>query len=144
MANHIRQQIREAVTNTVSGLTTTATRVFQSRQYALSESDLPCLTVYTDGDKSEYLSLHDNPIQDRTVLVKIDGYARQTADLDDKLDAISKEVEIEMAGLTIADFVEYAGAQIDEGVVGNQPIGRISMIYRIKVSVASNAPDVIL
>lgn len=142
--SHVRQQIREAVTTRVTGLTTTSTRVFQNRQYALSESDLPCLTVYTDGDKAEYLSLHDNPILERTVFVRIDGYARQTSDLDDKLDTINKEVEIAMSGLTVADSVEYAGSQIDESVIGNQPIGRVSMVYRIRVCNASNAPDVIL
>lgn len=144
MANHVRQQIREAVAIIITGLATTSNRVFQSRQYALSETDLPCLTVYTDGDRVEYLSIHDNPIQEREIFVRIDGYAKQVADLDDKLDTINKEVEVAMSGLAIADSVEYKGSQIDESVLGNQPIGRVSMVYRIKVCNASNAPDVIL
>ena len=38
MANHIRQQIRERVGTTLTGLTTTGSNVFQSRVYNLENA----------------------------------------------------------------------------------------------------------
>ncbi|MEY2654030.1 MAG: hypothetical protein RLZZ524_1058, partial [Pseudomonadota bacterium] len=45
MANHLRQQIREAVAGAVTGLTTTGARVYQGRVYPLEDAQLPGLTV---------------------------------------------------------------------------------------------------
>lgn len=144
MANHVRQQIREAVATAVTGLTTTSTRVFQSRLYPLQTTDLPCLVVTTDGDRREYLTENSPAQVEVEVIVRIDGYAQATSNLDDTLDTISKEVEIAIAGASISDFVECAGTQLDESAVGNQPVGKVSIAYRIKTYILSNAPDVVL
>ena len=55
MANHVRQQIRERVGTVLTGLTTTASRVFESRVYALQDSELPALLIYTKTEDSEPL-----------------------------------------------------------------------------------------
>ena len=47
MANHKRQQIREAVGTRITSLTTTGSNVFQSRVYPLETGNLPALIVYT-------------------------------------------------------------------------------------------------
>lgn len=144
MANHVRQQVREAVATAVTGLTTTGSRVFQSRVYQLQETDLPCLIVTTDGDTREYLTAHNPAEVEVTIAVRIDGYARAISNLDDTLDLISKEVEIAMAGSSLADFIELAGTQIDQSVTGKQPVGIVSMVYRIKTCIMNNAPDTVL
>ena len=38
MANHLRRQIREAVAGAVTGLTTTAARVYQARVYPVAKT----------------------------------------------------------------------------------------------------------
>ena len=48
MANHLRQQIRERIGTTLTGLSTTGTNVFQSRVYQLEDSNLPALLIYTN------------------------------------------------------------------------------------------------
>ena len=50
MANHIRQQIRERVGTTLTGLSTTGSNVFQSRVFNLEESNLPAIIIYTKSE----------------------------------------------------------------------------------------------
>lgn len=144
MANHIRQQLREAVATAVTGLTTTGSRVFQSRAYPLQVSDLPCLVVTADGDSIEQETIHRPYIQARQVQLRIEGYAVGTVDLDDTLDGICKEIEVAVdnAMLAMVDDIGFAGTQLDTSVVGQQPVGKLTMIYRITVRTMSNSPDV--
>ena len=55
MANHIRQQIRERVGTTLTGLSTTGSNVFQSRVFNLEESNLPAIIIYTKSEAGELL-----------------------------------------------------------------------------------------
>ena len=144
MANHIRQQLREAVATAVTGLTTTGSRVFQSRAYPLQISDVPCLVVTTDGDSIEQETVHHPYMQARQVQLRIEGYAIGTTNLDDTLDWICKEVEIAVdnATLSMVDDIGFAGTQLDTSVVGQQPVGKLTLIYRITVRTMSNSPDV--
>ena len=47
MANHVRQQIREKFGTTLTGLTTTGSRVYESRVYPLET--VPALVIYTNA-----------------------------------------------------------------------------------------------
>ena len=51
--SHVRQQIRERVATTLTGLTTTGSRVYQSRVYPLGPNNLPGLLVFTSSESSE-------------------------------------------------------------------------------------------
>ena len=51
MANHLRQQIRERIGTTLTGLSTTGSNVYQSRVYQLEDSNLPALLIYTKSDR---------------------------------------------------------------------------------------------
>lgn len=144
MANHIRQQLRDAVATAVTGLPTTGARVFQSRAYPLQISDVPCLVVTTDGDSIEQETVHRPYMQARQIQLRIEGYAVGVYDLDDILDGICKEVEIAVDNATLAmvDDIGFAGTQLDTSVVGQQPVGKITLIYRVTVRTMSNSPDV--
>jgi hypothetical protein len=50
MPTHARQQIREAAATVVSGLTTTGTRVYQSRMRPVADAGTPCLLVMTSDE----------------------------------------------------------------------------------------------
>ena len=52
MANHLRQQIRERIGTTLTGLSTTGSNVFQSRVYPLEDTNLPALVIYTKSEES--------------------------------------------------------------------------------------------
>lgn len=136
--SHVRQQLRQQVATL---LATSGYTVFSSRKYVIDESELPCITVSTDGDKVDYLTEHAPAVQERTVPIRVDGYVKQIDNSDDALDDISVAVEKLLDAL---DNGEYAGCEISIGVLGNQPVGIVSMLYRIKVCTESDAPEVIL
>ena len=143
MANHVRQQLREAIAVVGTNLTTTGARVFQSRAYPLQETDLPCLLVKTESERIDYQTIHASTLQERDITVTIEAAARATSNLDDTLDKICKEVEIAInAASTISKDIRLIGTNLDTSVIGNQPVGLATMIYKMKVYTLSNAPDV--
>ena len=146
MADHVRKQLREAVATLVTSLTTTGVNVFQSRSYPLQITELPCLIVTTDGDQVDNITMNHPAQQQRETRVRIDAYARATASLDDTLDLICKEVEIAIAGAstTLVKGLMYNGCQVDIEVLGDQPVGKASMVFSKDLYTVSNAPDVLI
>lgn len=148
MANHIRRQIRERIGTLVTGLTTTSTRVYQSRVYALSmDTELPCLLVYTlREDISEDASSFCK--QERAITVAIEAVAKATADLDDTLDLICKEVEIALAtdktlsGLAKRVWLTSVELQL-QGADSLQPIGAARMSWNVRTTTEEGVPDVV-
>lgn len=149
MANHLRRQIREAVAAAVTGLTTTSTRVFQSRVYPLEASDLPALLVVAEVERTQAVTIHAPRGLQRTLAVDVIGIARATADLDDTLDLIAKEVEIALAPpvSALAGLATTIGPpQTDIAIDGSseKPTGRVRLRFEIEYFTADNAPDVAL
>lgn len=149
MANHLRRQIREAIGTAVTGLTTTTTHVYQSRVYDLADANLPALLIYTRQERSEPSTVHPNRVVSRTVEVEVVGVAKVTADLDDTLDLIAKEVETALAGppsgvRAVAEDLRLVSTSIEMSGEGEKPTGRITLLYEADYFNAENAPDVAL
>jgi hypothetical protein len=149
MAYHLRRQIREAVATAVTGLTTTGTRVFQSRVYPLEAADLPCLLVRTEGDTSEVQSIHAPSPLMRTLSVRIIAIARATSDLDDTLDEICRQVEVALAMpcsalSALAETIALESTTIEMSGNAEQPTGSATLQYQVVYFAAENAPDVAL
>lgn len=147
MANHVRQQLREAVATACTGLVTTGTRVFQNRVRPLAAADLPGLVITTPGDAATVASVHNPPLLERVTQVVVAGYAAATADVDDTLDQIAKEVETALAagvvlGSKTVDLV-YTGGEIDFDGEADKPRGRIELRFTATLFTAANAPDVL-
>ena len=146
MANHLRRQIREAVATTVTGLTTTSTRVFQSRVYPLELADLPALLVRTESETSEPSTIHGPRLLMRLLTVTVAGVAQANADIDDTLDGICKEVEIALASdLTLGGkckTVTLTGTEIELQGSSESPVGKATLTYAVEYWTAENAPDV--
>lgn len=148
MANHLRRQIREAIATAVTGLATTGARVFQSRIYPLATTDLPGLRVTTHEENVDASqSLPAPRIIQRRLEVRITALARATADLDDTLDGICKEVEIALAMpcaalAGLAKVITLASTSIDWSGDAEQPVGSAAMTYEVIYMNAENAPDV--
>lgn len=98
MANHVRQQIREAVAAQLVGSATTGNRVFQSRVKVLAESELPALVVLTNQESINVDNIHPDPALSRVLTLTVLAKAKATNNIDDVLDTIIKEVEIKLAG----------------------------------------------
>lgn len=149
MANHVRRQIREAIGTAVTGLTTTGTRVFQSRVYPLQDTELPALLVYSQSESILPTTIHGPAVLDRTLRVRVAGIAKATADLDDTLDQIAKEVEVALSGppaglLALVRVARLTDTEIEMTGTAEQPVGRIELSYELEYFTAENAPDVAL
>ena len=144
--SHVRQQIREAVAVIVTSLTTTGANVFQSRVYNVQASELPCLLVYT---KDESVGPEQGTMlaMQRSLTLTIEGKAKATADLDDTLDDIAKEVEIAVAAdITIgalAHSIFLESTLIELSGDGDQPIGNVSLNYIVNYMTPFGDPETV-
>ena len=91
MANHIRQQIREKLKTTLTGLNTTGSTVYESRVYPLES--VPALVIYTKSETSEPIVIGTDRVMSRELSVVVEGYVKANSNFDDTIDTISKEVE---------------------------------------------------
>ena len=141
---HVRRSIREQVAATVTGLTTTGSRVFQSRVFRLEAADLPCLLVYTKTESVELDTMIPRALN-RDLTVEVEGYARGTSDVDDTLDLIAEECENALGAdseFTVGGFAKSIALENTEMVIegdGDQPIGvvRLSFTVRYRTTMAN-------
>ena len=86
---HVRQQIRDRIVSVLkSNALLVRRRVFSSRVYALTEKDLPAITVYT-GSEASALQTIGLKTSARVVSVEVDIYVRATNNFDNDVDAIA-------------------------------------------------------
>lgn len=147
MANHLRRQIREAIATAVTGLATTAARVYQSRVYPLQNAELPGLLVYTESEVSERRTAPAPGLMERRVRVVVRGVTKAVADLDDTLDQICKEVEVALAMpcaalAGIAKSITLLATELELAGEGEKPTGQAALTYEVVYLAAENAPDV--
>jgi hypothetical protein len=90
---HVRKNIRDNITTTLTGLTTTGSNVFQTRLFPLGEAKLPALCIYTKNEGSDYATMTTPRTQIRSLEVIVEAYVKGTSAIDDTLDTIAVEVE---------------------------------------------------
>ena len=91
---HVRKLIRDNITTTLTGLTTTGSNVFQTRFFPLEDTKLPALCIYTKSEDTEYSTMTVPRTQMRVNLRSVlRAYVKGTANLDNTLDTIAVEVE---------------------------------------------------
>ncbi len=146
MANHIRQQIRERVGTVLTGLTTTGSRVYQSRVYALADTELPALLIYTKSETSEPLVMHTDRVMERELLLVVECYAKVNSNFDDSIDTISKEVEEAIAADTtlnsLAKDVYIESTEIEFNAEGESPVGYATLTFLTTYHAKETNPDV--
>jgi hypothetical protein len=143
MADHARHQLREAVATAVTGLTTTGVNVFQSRVHPIDV--LPCLAIYVTSETATDATI-DLASTERTIEVRIEGFAEQNSNLDDLLDLMAKEVEVALSpALPIASTttrLTYTGAEITMRDDLSRPCGSVALTYQAVLF--TSAPDTII
>ncbi len=143
--SHIRQQIREQVGTTLSGLTTTGSNVFESRVYPLSDASLPALIIYSKSETSSISTMGTGLGIDRTMTLTIEAYVKANLTFDDTIDTICAEVEVAMGtdpslnGKVRFSYLE--STDIDYDGDGENPIGYATMNYVVEYRTAQNAPS---
>lgn len=149
MANHLRRQIREAVATRLTGLSTTGASVHQSRVYAVQDSELPCLLVFTRSESIGETTIHAPKVVSRVLTLEIVAIAKANDALDDTLDQICKEVEVALANPVtalepLAESIGLVSTEYELSGAGEKPTGQATLLYEINYFTAENAPDVAL
>ena len=144
---HAREQIRGAIVTAVTGLTTTAGRVYESRFLPLGHAGLPALCVYTRTDTVDYSrgTMTARPL--RVLEVHIEGHVGGSD--QSVMDDIAEEVETAIfANATLLALIKrriWLGEQsmtVDgEGV---ELVSRIDMVFVVEYSVAEGVPGTLV
>lgn len=142
---HGRTQIRSAFADELSGLTTTQTRVYQSRVYPLDDAELPGLCVFTGDEEIETSEIE---MQERSLNVVVEGYHKVGSSLEDTLDKIAAEVETAILADEFLDGltqgIDLEGIEIEIKAEGEQTVGVIRMDFRVLYRTEKGTPETTL
>ena len=123
---HVRQQIRDDIVTTLTGLTTTGSNVFRSRIFPLEETNLPALCIYTKSEASEYDTIGLPRSVNRVLDVAVEAYVKGVSNYDNTLDTIAVEVEEAIAAdITLgnrAKDAQITAFEADFAGDGEQPV----------------------
>ena len=136
--SHVRQQIRDDIVATLTGLATTGSNVFRSRIFPLEQTNLPALVIYSKSETSEYDTIGLPRSINRVLDVAVEAYVKGVSNYDNTLDTIAVEVEeaiaadVTLGGL--AKDAQITAFEADFAGDGEQPVavGRftITVEYR--------------
>ena len=141
---HKRTSIRNNVTSTLTGLTTTGSNVFESRIYPNELAKLPLLNVYSNTETSELSSIGKI---ERNLEIMVEGFAKATTNVDEALDVIAKEVEVALAtdltrgGHAKETFLTNTEYELEN--IGNQQLGVIKMTFNVHYITTKINPEVL-
>jgi hypothetical protein len=142
---HVRQQIRERAATTLGSLTTTGSRVYQSRIYPLGSNNLPGLLIYTKSEDSQPETMGTTRTLLRNLSLVVEGYVKQVSNFDDKVDLICSEVETAMSGdITLNNLAKNSyleSTEINYNEEGDQPLGTCVLTYMVEYMTAEDDPD---
>lgn len=143
--SHAHKLIRDAVETKLTGLTSTATRVYSNRLYALDDASLPALRVYLDNETVEELSIHRPAQQQRQIQLVVECCAKAASSgLDDTCDQMQLEVEKALyAGISVGGKTLYpslTGSAYDDAI-GLTPVAVKRVAFSIDFFTLANAPD---
>jgi hypothetical protein len=132
---HFRQQIRERVATTLTGLATTGSNVFQSRVYPIEENKLPCLLIYTKDETSEPLAMSPPRSIEKVLNLVVEAYVKTNNNFDDTIDTICKEVEealyTDRLINNLAKDSFLTNTEINFNSDGDNPVGIVVMTFEI-------------
>ena len=129
---HKRTSIRNHITTTLTGLTTTGSNVYESRIYPNELANLPLLNIYSNTETSELSSIGK---LERNLEIVVEGFAKATSNVDETLDTIAKEVEVALAvdwsrgGHAKETWLTNTEYELEK--IGNQQIGVIKMTFNV-------------
>lgn len=143
---HTRRAIREAIASALTGLSTTGSRVYQTRIYPVADNNLPGLAIYTRSESDEYTTITQPRKILRTLTASIEAYVKATADIDDQLDAIASEVEVAIyADVTLggnAKDARIVSFEADFSGDPDQPVGTGIIQLEVDYVTIEGAPEV--
>lgn len=128
---HVRQQIRQAIVSTLTGLSTTGANVFTSRVYALPQVALPALCVYTKDEATEYVSMTIPRTLQKNLNLSVEIFVAANQNSDNTIDEICSEIEQAITqDVTITGMAKdtmLTGVDVDFDGDGEVPVARATM-----------------
>lgn len=144
MADHLRTQVRNAVSTIVTGLPTTADRVYVGRTRPLPTNHDASLLIYTPSETSRRGVAGRPPILERSVMLVIEGRVSMAGLPDDTLDQIAAEVEAAMASDPslggLAYNMQFQATEVDTKTEGDRHLGGIRLAYLVTYRTAEGLP----
>jgi hypothetical protein len=139
---HVRKLIRDNLKTALTGLTTTGSRVYQSRVYPLAAATLPGLLIYSKDEATEYQTIGLPRLQLRTVSFTVEAYVKGVSDYDDTLDQICLEVEESLYTNSslggYASDVMVTSFEADFNGDGDQPVSRATLTIEVQYQTLEN------
>ena len=133
---HVRQQIRDRVATLVTGLPTTGANVYKMRRYALDDSKLPAICVYTTDETSGLITIGSRTLR-RVINVMVEVFIKGTSTtVSDTLDGICVSAEEAIAAdfslNGLAKSCVLTGTEIDINVEGERSVASAQLVYSVE------------
>lgn len=134
--SHVRTQIRNRIATLVTGLPVTGASVYKMRKYALDDSKLPAICVYTTDESSGLVTIGTRTLR-RVINVMVEVFVKGSSTaVPDTIDGICVSVEEAIA----ADFALnglaksciLTGTETDVNIEGEQGIGTARLVYAVE------------
>lgn len=148
--DHLREQIADAAVTALTGLTTTATRVYRGRdtdERPLQSDEVPGLVILTGGESPAIASLGVSRILERTMRLLVTAHAKAASGVDSTMNQILKECEVALSGASLggaksAHIAEVGDIEVSEG--SDKPVASQLFVFEFFYVTAHGAPDVAL
>lgn len=131
-----------------------ATQVHTSRAWPLSEAELPAWKVVAAEEEVEPLTVHAPQLQDHSLSMQLQGYARAVNALDEQLHQLASQALAAVFGTPAApDSLSALGGRVQLSLrrieralqaEGDAAHGLVQLTLRAQFRTAANAPDTIL
>lgn len=134
--SHVRQQIRDRLATLVTGLTTTGANVYKMRRYALDDSKLPAVLVYTMDESSSLITIGSRTLR-RNINVSVEIIVKGlSTTISNTLDTACVEVEEAIAAdFTLNGLAKsciLTATEIDVIVEGENTLSTAKMNYAVE------------
>lgn len=134
--SHVRTQIRDRIATLVTGLPSTGSSVYKMRKYALDDSKLPAICVYTTDESSGLITVGTRTLR-RVINAIVEIYAKgSSVTISDTIDGICVSAEEAIAadfGLNgLAKSCILTSTETDVNVEGENGIGTARLVYAIE------------
>ncbi|MEY9110397.1 hypothetical protein ABH999_006593 [Bradyrhizobium yuanmingense] len=153
MPDHVRKQIRDAVVTGLTGLPSTADRVYAGRTRPLQVGHDPTLLVYTRAETSQRAVLGRPPKIERRCTLHVEGRVSTAAPPDDLLDQIAAEIEAGIAAMInygtsvflggLAQNVQLTATEMVAEADGERQIGGVRVEYLVTYRTVEGAPTAV-
>lgn len=137
---HVRKQIRDQFVSTLtSAVTLVSSRVYATRFYPLTQAKLPAITIITNQEASDLLTMGagaSSRSMVRNVDVVVSVYENATASLDNAIDAIATQIEEAIgADYTLGGIAKKSvltSTSIDFSGETEQPVGIATLTFTVQ------------